>query len=113
MKNIIKMTIAALAISAAAFVSTASAQEGKKGKGKGGGMSVDRIEQAVGTLSADQKTKIEAIIAKGREDAQGAQGDQGKMREIMTKQRADIRAVLTPDQQKKFDEMPQGGKKKN
>ena len=111
MKNIIKMTIAALAISAAAFVSTASAQEKKKGKG--GGMTVDRIEQAVGTLSADQKTKIEAIIAKGREDAQGAQGDQGKMREIMTKQRADIRAVLTPDQQKKFDEMPQGGKKKN
>jgi Spy/CpxP family protein refolding chaperone len=110
-----KLLLTAVAISALAFVSTSSAQEKK---GKGGGMNVERIEQAVGTLSAEQKTKIEGIIAKSREAMQGAQGDQDKMREIGTKQRADIRAVLTPEQQKKFDEMPQGrggnggGKKK-
>ncbi|MBI5769718.1 MAG: hypothetical protein HZA93_18225 [Verrucomicrobia bacterium] len=115
MKSSVKVILAALALSTAAFVSTGSAQE-KKGRG-GGGMNVERIEQAVGSLSAEQKTKIEGIIAKARESMQGAQGDQDKMREVMTKQRADIRAVLTPEQQKKFDEMPQGGrgggKKKN
>jgi Spy/CpxP family protein refolding chaperone len=109
MKSSVKVILAALALSTAAFVSTGSAQEQKKGRG-GGGLTVERIEQAVGTLSAEQKTKIEGIIAKAREAMQGAQGDQDKMREIGTKQRADIRAVLTADQQKKFDEMPQGGK---
>lgn len=108
MKSSVKVILAALAISTAAFVSTGSAQEQKKGRG--GGMTVERLEQAVGSLSAEQKTKIEGIIAKAREAMQGAQGDQEKMREVMTKQRADIRAVLTPEQQKKYDDMPQGGK---
>jgi Spy/CpxP family protein refolding chaperone len=107
MKSSVKVILAALALSTAAFVSTGSAQEKK---GRGGGMSVERLEQAVGSLTAEQKTKIEGIIAKSREAMQGAQGDQEKMREVMTKQRADIRAVLTAEQQKKFDDMPQGGK---
>ena len=112
MKSVAKFLLTALAISALAFVSTSSAQDQKKGggKGKGGGLTIEAIEQAVGTLTADQKTKIEAIMAKARTDREGAAGDADKMREIGTKQRADIRAVLTADQQKKFDEMPQGGR---
>jgi Spy/CpxP family protein refolding chaperone len=108
-----KFLLTVIAISAMAFVSTSSAQEKKKG-GKGGGMNIEQIEQAVGTLTADQKTKIEAILAKARTDREAAAGDADKMREIGQKVRTDIRAVLTPDQQKKFDEMPQGrgGKKK-
>lgn len=111
----LKVVVSVLVLGVATPALTFAADGGGKG-GRGGGMSVERLEQAVGTLSADQKTKIEAILAKSREAAQAAQGDQDKMREVFTKQRSDIRAVLTPEQQKKFDEMPQGGrggKKKN
>ena len=111
----LKVIVSVIALSIASAPLTQAADGGGKG-GRGGGMNVERIEQAVGTLSADQKTKIEAVLAKSREAMQGAQGDQAKMREIGTKQRTDIRAVLTAEQQKKFDEMPQGGrggKKKN
>ena len=114
MKSFVKVILTAVALSALAFVSNASAQDKKGGgKGKGGGLTIEAIETAVGTLSAEQKTKIEAIMAKSREDRTAAVGDADKMREIGTKQRADIRAVLTAEQQKKFDEMPQGRGKKN
>ena len=105
----VKAIISALAISVLAFATTAQAQE-KKGKGKGGGLNVEQIETAVGSLTAEQKTKIEAILAKAREDGKA---DASKRGEVQAQARKDIRAVLTPDQQKKFDEMPMGGKKKN
>ena len=85
-------------------------------------MSIERLEEAVGTLTAEQKTKIEAINAKTREAIQALPEEdrQTKMREITQSGRTEIRAVLTPEQQKKFDEMPQGrgagggkGKKKD
>ncbi|MBL9208823.1 MAG: hypothetical protein JNL92_00045 [Opitutaceae bacterium] len=118
-----------LAVALAAMFSTTTllqAQDEKKGRGgRGGGMmmTVERLEEAVGKLSAEQKTKIEAILAKVREQMQGLQNAsqedrQAKMREIMQSSRTEIRAVLTPEQAKKYDEMAQGrgqggGKKKN
>jgi len=99
-----------------ASASVAQAQE-KKGRGN---MSpeqrIEQIEQAVGSLSADQKSKITAIYAKLAENMKG--GDREKMGEMTQAARKDVRAVLTPEQQKKFDDMPQrggggGGKKKN
>ena len=117
-----------VAVAAAAMFSTTllQAQDQKKGRGGGMGLTVERIEQAVGSLSSEQKTKIEAVIAKQREQMQALQNasqeERGaKMREIMQAGRTEIRAVLTPEQQKKFDEMPTGrgqggggsGKKKN
>lgn len=99
-----------------ASASLAQAQE-KKGRG---GMSpearIAQIEQAVGSLSADQKSKITAIYAKLAENMKG--GDREKMGELMQASRKEVRAVLTAEQQKKFDDMPQrggggGGKKKN
>ncbi len=108
MKSILKVLVAALAISATAFVSTATAQE--KGKGKGAALTVERIEQAVGSLTADQKTKIEAVLAKAREAMKAAGQDADKRREGAAKQRADVRALLNAEQQKKFDDMSQGGK---
>ncbi len=75
---------------------------------------IERIEQAVGTLTADQKSKITAIIAKGREDMAAAPKEERKEKGMALQK--NIRAVLTPEQQKKFDEMPPmtggGGKKK-
>ena len=114
MKSMFKVILSVLALGVAGFVSTASAQEkGKGGKGGGrGGMTIERLEEAVGALTAEQKTKIEAIMAKQREALQAIPQEERmeKGREIMTKGRADIRAVLTAEQQAKFDAMPQGGR---
>jgi Spy/CpxP family protein refolding chaperone len=126
--NLRKLLVCAVA-SIAMFSTTTllQAQEGQKGKGgRGGGMmSIERLEEAVGKLTADQKTKIEAVLAKQREAMQGMQNlsqeeRQAKMREAGQKFRTEIRAVLTAEQQKKFDEMPTGrgqggggGKKKD
>jgi Spy/CpxP family protein refolding chaperone len=122
--NLRKLLVVAVAFAAVFSTSLLQAQDQKKGRGAGMGMTVERIEEAVGKLSAEQKTKIEGILAKVREQMQALQGAsqedrQAKMREIMQASRTEIRAVLTPEQQKKYDEMPQGrgqggsGKKKN
>ena len=77
---------------------------------------VERVEQAVGTLTADQKTKIKAIVAKTQDDMKAIPKEDRKEKgaPLQKKQRDDIRALLTAEQQKKFDEaMPAGGKKKN
>src|SRR5688500_9892280 len=85
---------------------------------KKGGMSpeqyVERVEQAVGTLTADQKTKIKNIVAKTQEATKALPKEERKEKggEMQKKQRDDVRAVLNADQQAKFDAMPTGGKKK-
>lgn len=108
----IKILITVLALGAVAFVSTASAQE--KGKGQmGPAARVSAIEEAVGSLSAEQKTKITAILEKSAKDLQAIPQDERreKGREVMMAANKEVRAVLTVDQQAKFDAMaPQGGK---
>ncbi|MSU22536.1 MAG: hypothetical protein EXS32_01815 [Opitutus sp.] len=125
MKLTLKTLIAAVALGVAALPAISSAQaEGKKGEGKGQRMTpeqqVTRLEEAVGSLSAEQKTKITAIYTKVSEQMQGlAQEDrQTKGAELRAAANKEVRAVLTADQQKKFDDMPApgrggGGKKKN
>jgi periplasmic protein CpxP/Spy len=115
-----KFLLCLLALGAMSSVSLLQAQDEKKGKGGGrGGMTVERIEEAVGTLTAAQKTKIEAILAKVRDQIQAVPQEerQAKGRELRQASNAEIRAVLTDEQKKKFDEMAQqgrgGGKKKD
>ena len=112
--NVRKFLLCALAVGAMSSVSLLQAQDEKKGKGGGGrgGLTVERVEEAVGTLTADQKTKIEAILAKSREQLQAIPQEerQAKGREIMQASRTEVRALLTDEQKKKFDEMPQGGR---
>lgn len=125
--NIRKFLVSAIAVGALASTTLLQAQEQKKGKGGGGrgGMGspeqmVQRLDEAV-QLTAEQKTKITAIYAKSREKMQALPEDQRmeKGREIMASIRTEVRAVLTAEQQKKFDEMTPGrgqggqGKKKN
>ena len=78
---------------------------------------VERVEQAVGTLTADQKTKIKNIVAKTQDAMKAVPKEERKEkgRSLQMKQRDDIRALLNAEQQKKFDAMPTGGggKKKN
>lgn len=131
MKSLVKVLISILALGMMsapilrAQDDKAPSAEGKKG-GKGRGMPtpeqrIAQIEEAVGTLTADQKTKITAILAKSQKDmmALGQDATREQRGEIMTATNKEIRAVLTADQQKKFDDMPApgrggkgGGKKK-
>ena len=105
----LKVLLTALALGVAASAPL-QAQEGKKG-----GMSpeqyVERVEQAVGTLTADQKTKIKNIVAKTQDDMKALPKEERKEKAapLQKKQREDIRAVLNADQKAKFDAMPTGG----
>jgi protein CpxP len=120
--NVRKFLLCAVALGAMASTSLLKAQDEKKGKGgRGGGtpeQQVARLDEAV-TLTAEQKTKVTAIYAKYQEKLQAIPQEerQEKGREIMQARRDEVRALLTDEQKKKFDEMPQGGrgggKKKN
>jgi Spy/CpxP family protein refolding chaperone len=103
MKSPIKLLITLLAFSMGALAPL-SAQE-KKGRGGNPDAQVERLDQAVG-LTADQKAKIKEIYTKNMEKARDASPED--RRAIMQAQRDGVRAVLTPEQHKKFDEMPQG-----
>lgn len=109
-----KFLLTAVAFGAMASVSLLNAQEEKKGRGQGGGRGfgtpdqrIERLEQAVGSLSADQKTKIKDIYAKASEKMQGLSQEDRREKgmEIMRESGAAVRALLTADQQKKYDEM--------
>lgn len=118
-----KFLLCAVAVGAMASVPLLNAQEQKKGRGMmSAEQRIEQIEQAVGSLTADQKAKIKAIYAKMAEKMQAIPQEERreKMGEIMQATRQEVRAVLTPEQQKKFDEMPApgrggsgGGRKKN
>lgn len=115
MKSFVKVLISVLALGVMASAPLLRAQEekapsaegGKKGgRGRGPMMSAERVEQIVGTLTAEQKTKIADII-KADVPAQGSTREERM--EKMQAMNKDIRAVLTPEQQKKWDDRPMGG----
>lgn len=117
-----KMIVLAVALGAA-FSLPVSAQEGGKKGGGRGQMSpearIQRIEEAVGSLTADQKSKLTAIYAKLQSDMQAIPQEERREKgmALMQATQKEVRAVLTAEQQKKFDEMPAwggpgGGKKK-
>lgn len=123
MKTVSRLMLVA-ALAGACFTATASAQEQRKGRG---GMMdpeqrIERLEQAVGTLSAEQKAKIKEVYAQSAEKMRNLPEDQRreKMMEMMQEAGRQVRAVLTADQQKKYDEMMAqmrqgggGGRKQN
>ncbi len=108
MKSLARLLLVA-ALAGAFFTSAASAQEQRKGRG---GMMdpeqrIERLEQAVGTLSAEQKAKIKEVYAQSAEKMRNLPEDQRreKMMEMMQEAGRQVRAVLTAEQQKKYDEM--------
>ena len=136
MKSFVKVLISVLALGVMASAPMLRAQddkappaEGKKGGGGGKGgrgqmspeQRITAIETAVGTLTAEQKTKITAILEKSAKDmmALGQDATREQRMEVGAAANKEIRAVLTADQQTKFDAMPApgrggggGGKKK-
>ena len=104
------LTVLALGIASAPAM---QAQE-KKGK-MTPEQQIARIEEQVGSLTADQKKKIEAILAKQGEAMAAIPKEERKEKgaEVQKKSRGEIRGVLTAEQQKKYDAANGGGKKKN
>jgi periplasmic protein CpxP/Spy len=87
--------------------------EGKKGGGRGGmnaEAQVARIDEAV-KLTADQKTKITAILTKVQSDVMALPQDERRTKGMELRQAAnkEIRALLTDEQKTKFDAMPPAG----
>lgn len=114
MKNLLKVFLSILALG---FVAAANVQAQPPaggpggpggGRGRGPGMTIEAIEGVVGTLTADQKTKINAAIEKSAKDREAAMQNQdmAKMQEINTTLRTSVRAALTAEQAAKFDESP-------
>lgn len=122
----LKILISLLALAAVPFVqaqaSKSPSAEGRKGGGAGGvDAQVERIDAAV-TLTADQKTKVRAVLAGVQEKVQALPQEERRSKGAELRQAAnkEVRALLTPEQQTKFDAMPPApkgggdkGKKKN
>lgn len=110
-----KLLVCAIAVGAIASVSVLHAQDQKKGRGgaggRGGMMSaeqrIERLEEGVGKLTDDQKARIKDIYAKSAEKMQGLSQDERREKgmEILRESGQQVRAVLTAEQQKKYDEM--------
>jgi Spy/CpxP family protein refolding chaperone len=115
----IKLAVAGLALCAGASVASAQGapagapqgppQGGAQGRGRGMSTLFEGI-----TLTEAQQSKVDSIGARYRAERQklmpnGAQGGppddatRAKMAEMMDKQAAELRAILTADQQKLFD----------
>ena len=120
MKSIFRSFIGVLALGAALLPATSMAQNGpppaEKRGGPGGGrmgfeQMVARLDEAV-TLTAEQKTKVAAIYKEQMAAMQAIPQEERreKMRESMAATREKVRAVLTPEQAKKFDDMPAPGR---
>jgi len=98
-------------IAVAPNLPTEKASAGKKGDGKRGegALAQRRLAQLDKELqlTADQKEQIKAIFAKEVAAARDASSKdrKGALAAVQTQ----IRAVLTPEQQAKFDKMPKAG----
>ncbi len=100
------MTVFALALS----VGLGTAAQAQGGQGGGPGRMTQMLFQGI-TLTADQQTRVDSILAKYREQMQAArqaagddrQAAMAKMGELRTKQNEELKAVLTEEQKPVFD----------
>jgi|SRR5512138_1025099 Spy/CpxP family protein refolding chaperone len=103
-----RIRVYALLAALVAFAAPAAYAQGGGG-GQGGGRQMERMMQGI-TLTDAQKTKVDSIAQSFRAQMPAFTPGQppdsaarAKRMEVMQKQQAAIRTVLTPDQQKVFD----------
>ena len=103
--------VAASAQSAPTTPSTTPPQGAQAGPQQGGraGRMMEMLFKDI-TLTEAQRTKVDSIAAAYRSQMPAftpgtppSDADRAKRRELMQKQQTDLRALLTPDQQKVFD----------
>ena len=116
MKTPVKLIVSILALGLAASFTRAADEApkaDKPAKGERGEMRgniqerMKEISEKL-ALTEEQKTKIADIFKAGAAERKEIHGDRAKAAEFMKSQREQIRAVLTPEQQAKFDAMKQG-----
>ena len=113
MKKLLLVALLAIGVSAASY-----AQGGPGGGMRGGGtpeQQLERIKTQITGITADQEAKLKVIYAaqtKSNDSLRAAAGDDmqsmfPKMQAIRTANSAKIKAILTADQQKAWDALPQ------
>lgn len=117
----LKMFYAASLLLAALLVPSihVQAQDRPAREGKAGGNPADRLKQLTEQLSLTdaQQTKVKAIFTEQAAARKALAGDsalsdqdrRAKNMELMRSTNAKVRAVLTPEQQAKFDKIAAGG----
>ena len=122
MKKMIRMAMMAAAMFAVTTsVATAQdAQQQGRGGGRGGRNPLTIVKDSLGVTDAGILAKVDSIVkaaaaesAPLMEAARGGDADaRTKMGAVTTKRNAAIKALLTPEQQTKFDAlMPAGGRR--
>jgi Spy/CpxP family protein refolding chaperone len=113
MKSSLKSLLAAAFVGLAVLPALSLAQPpagggGGRGRGPTPEQSVARIEEGGITLSAEVKTKVMAIYTKAASDMQAVPQEERreKGQAIRTAADKEVRALLTPEQQAKFDALP-------
>ena len=109
MKFLATLALSAAVLMGASTMARAQADQAAPPRGQRGGMMSAALLKGI-DLSAAQKAKIDSIQTSYRSQmpamTPGSRPDEAtraKRREIMQKESADIRAVLTSDQQKVYD----------
>lgn len=118
MKKLATLLLSLVALTIGCTALNAQNPEGRRGPGGPGGpgrmdpeVMIKRMTENL-NLTADQVTKIKAIFDEQKKEIDAIPADQRreKMREVMTKYREKIGAVLTAEQKDKWEKMrPQGG----
>jgi Spy/CpxP family protein refolding chaperone len=102
----VQLAVAALVLSSTMVLAQGGGGGGGGGGGRGGAQMMERLMTGI-TLSAEQKVKVDSVVAKyqalnqaiPREDTER----RAKMTANRTKQNDEIKAILTDDQKKVFD----------
>lgn len=107
-RNLLTLMVAG-AIAGSGFVMAQGGDEGNSGPGgwRNRGNPLDRMSETL-QLTPDQKTKVQPILDQAKPQLAAIHQDaMQKVKAVMDKTMADIRPLLTPDQQKKADDLKQ------
>ena len=107
-RNLITL-VAISAIAAGGFAWGQDKEKGPHGPGgwhaRGGGGGLDHISESL-NLTADQKTKVQPILDQAKPQLKAIHQDaMQKAKAVMDTTMAQIRPLLTPEQQKKADDL--------
>src|SRR5438876_10700639 len=103
-RNLLTFTaVGALALAGYAFAEPQDGFGGRHGNWHGQGFAMGHLTKAL-NLTADQQAKVQPLIDQARPQIIAIHKDaMEKTHAIMDKTMSQIRPILTPDQQKKFD----------
>src|SRR6266571_5388432 len=105
-RNLLTFTaVGALALAGYAFAEPQDGFGGRHGHWHGQGFAMAHLTKAL-NLTADQQSKVQPLIDQARPQIVAIHKDaMEKTHAVIDKTMSQIRPILTPDQQKKFDDL--------